>query len=192
MNSIWPYLVGWWPLYYLLTSRYCSGSPTWGCNINIKHVKGAHVGWVYLDSFWRSTLLFLILVLHNLHLHGMAQCMFGHGYVYHFHMFYCSHSTRSKLSKHHQLQKSNQVKLKVVLRENGMVDRCMWKDSSSCDPSHISGDAAGVTMRGVCPHAPVNHTVFFLCHCFITFMYINKILMKTRLSFFILRVTIWL
>ncbi len=43
------------------------------------------------------------------------------------------------------------------------------------------GDAAGVTTRGVHPHAPVNHMVFFLCHGFIKFMYINKILMKTRL-----------
>ncbi len=45
----------------------------------------------------------------------------------------------------------------------------------------VLGDAAGFTMRGVCPHAPVNHTVFFLCHAFIKFMYINKILMETRL-----------
>ncbi len=45
------------------------------------------------------------------------------------------------------------------------------------------GDTAGVTMRGVRPHAPVNHTVFFLCHGFIKFMYINKILMKIRLIF---------
>ncbi len=47
----------------------------------------------------------------------------------------------------------------------------------------VEGDAAGATMRGVCPHAPVNHTVFFLCHGFNKFMYINKILMKTRLQF---------
>ncbi len=47
--------------------------------------------------------------------------------------------------------------------------------------THIHGDAAGVTTRGVRPHAPVNNTVFFLCHGFINFMYINKILMKTRL-----------
>ncbi len=45
----------------------------------------------------------------------------------------------------------------------------------------VEGDAAGVITRGVCPHAPVNHMVFFLCHGFIKFMYINKILMKTRL-----------
>ncbi len=45
----------------------------------------------------------------------------------------------------------------------------------------VEGDAAGVTMRGVRRHAPVNHTVFFLCHGFIKFMNINKILMKTRL-----------
>ncbi len=36
-------------------------------------------------------------------------------------------------------------------------------------------------MKGVRPHAPVNHTVVFLCHGFIKFMYINKILTKTRL-----------
>ncbi len=49
----------------------------------------------------------------------------------------------------------------------------------------VEGDAAGVTTRGVRPHAPVNHTVFFLCHGFIKFMYINKILMKTRIFFFL-------
>ncbi len=43
------------------------------------------------------------------------------------------------------------------------------------------GDAAGVTTRGVRPHAPVNYMVFFLCHGFIKFMYINKILMKARI-----------
>ncbi len=47
----------------------------------------------------------------------------------------------------------------------------------------VEGDATGVTVRGVCPHAPVNCTVFFLCHGFIKFVYKNKILMKTRLSF---------
>ncbi len=31
-----------------------------------------------------------------------------------------------------------------------------------------SGDVAVVT-SGVCPHAPVNHTVFFLCHGFIIY-----------------------
>ncbi len=45
----------------------------------------------------------------------------------------------------------------------------------------VKGDAARVTTRVVCPHAPVNHMVFFLCHGFIKFMYINKIFMKTRL-----------
>ncbi len=63
-----------------------------------------------------------------------------------------------------------------------MVDGCLRKGSSSCDPSHM-GDVAEVTTRGVCPHATVNHMVFFLCHGFIKFMYINKILMKTRLKF---------
>ncbi len=38
-----------------------------------------------------------------------------------------------------------------------------------------------VTTRVVRPHAPVNHMVFFLCHGFIKFMYINKTLMTTRL-----------
>ncbi len=47
----------------------------------------------------------------------------------------------------------------------------------------VEGDSAEVTTRGVRPHAPVNHTVFSLCHGFIKFMYINKILMKTRLIF---------
>ncbi len=42
----------------------------------------------------------------------------------------------------------------------------------------IEGDAAEVTMSGVCPHTHVNHTVFFLFHGFIIFMYINNILMK--------------
>ncbi len=45
----------------------------------------------------------------------------------------------------------------------------------------VESDAAGVTTRGVHPHAPVNHIVFFLCHGFIKFMYVNKISMKTRL-----------
>ncbi len=61
-----------------------------------------------------------------------------------------------------------------------MVDRCVRKDSSSCD---IKWYSSGVTTRGVRPHAPVNHAVFFLCHGFNKFMYINKILMKTRLYF---------
>ncbi len=47
----------------------------------------------------------------------------------------------------------------------------------------VEGDVAGVTTRGVCPHAPVNHTVFFLCHVFIKFMYINKILIKQDFKF---------
>ncbi len=68
-----------------------------------------------------------------------------------------------------------------------MVDRCVRKDSSSCDPQPyhqrplVEGDAAGVTTRGFHLHAPVNHMVFFLCHGFIKYIYINKILMKTRL-----------
>ncbi len=48
----------------------------------------------------------------------------------------------------------------------------------------VSGDMAGVTTRGVLPHTPANHMVFLLCHDFIKFMYINIILMKTRLHFF--------
>ncbi len=82
-----------------------------------------------------------------------------------------------------------------VLKDNRKVDRCVRKDFSSCDPSRITrdrrsrarpkvqGDAAGVKTRGVLPHTPVNHMVFFLCHGFIKFMYINKILMKTTLIF---------
>ncbi len=50
----------------------------------------------------------------------------------------------------------------------------------------------GRSQQGVRPHAPVNYTFFFLCHGFIKLMYINKILMKTRLYFFILCVTMWL
>ncbi len=45
----------------------------------------------------------------------------------------------------------------------------------------VESDTAGVTMRGVRPHASFNHKVFFLCHGFIKIMYINKILMKRRL-----------
>ncbi len=40
-----------------------------------------------------------------------------------------------------------------------MVDRCMRKGSSHCDPA-VSGDMAGVTTQGVLPHTPVNHTAF--------------------------------
>ncbi len=39
----------------------------------------------------------------------------------------------------------------------------------------VSGDAAGVTTRGVRPLVPVNHMLFFLCHGFIKFMYIKTI-----------------
>ncbi len=49
----------------------------------------------------------------------------------------------------------------------------------------VKGDAAGATMRRVHSHAPVNYMVFFLCHGFIKVMYINKILMKTRLRYFL-------
>ncbi len=86
---------------------------------------------------------------------------------------------------------------KGVLRENSMLNRCVRKDSSSCDPSYITRDRSSRVIqlgsgRGVHPYARVNHTVFFSCHGFIKFMYINKILMKTRLWFFIiLRVTKW-
>ncbi len=34
-----------------------------------------------------------------------------------------------------------------VLRENHMVDRCVRKDSSSCDPSHITRDCRWRVMR---------------------------------------------
>ncbi len=57
-----------------------------------------------------------------------------------------------------------------------MVERCVRKDSSSCDPV-VSGDTAGVTTRGVLPHT--SHTP--QCHGINKYMYINKILMKTKL-----------
>ncbi len=62
-----------------------------------------------------------------------------------------------------------------ILIENRMVDRSVRKYSLSCDPSCITWDwdAAPVTMREVCPRAPVNHMVFFLCHGLIKFKYIN-------------------
>ncbi len=92
-----------------------------------------------------------------------------------------------------------------VIGENRMIDRCVRKDSSRCDPSRITRDrrllslwpqpyhprpqtpavSPETTKRGVHPHAPVNHTVFFLCHGFIKFMYINKILMKTKTLIFV-------
>ncbi len=81
-----------------------------------------------------------------------------------------------------------------VLRENCLL--CeeslleLWRQPYHLRPQ-VEGYAAGVTTRGVCPHAHVNYMVFFLCHCFIKFMFINKILMKTRISFFILGVTMW-
>ncbi len=49
----------------------------------------------------------------------------------------------------------------------------------------VKGDAAGIIMRGVRPHAPVNHTVFFLCHGFVKSMYIKKILMKNKTLIFV-------
>ncbi len=73
-----------------------------------------------------------------------------------------------------------------VWRETCMIDRCVRKDSMSCDPTispEIAGrDAVGIITSAVRPHAPVNHTLY-LCHGFIIYMYINKILMKTRLYF---------
>ncbi len=62
--------------------------------------------------------------------------------------------------------------------EEGLFE--LWPQPYHLRP-HGESDAAGVTTRGVRPHAAVNHMVFFLCHCFIKFMYVNKILMKTRL-----------
>ncbi len=62
-----------------------------------------------------------------------------------------------------------------------MNNRCVRK----CELSlRVVDGVAGVTTSGVCPHAPVNHMGFFLCHGFIIFMHINKILMKTTLSLF--------
>ncbi len=57
----------------------------------------------------------------------------------------------------------------------------LWTTCGLHQRPQVEGDAAGVTTRGVSPHAPVNHTVFFLYHGFIKCMYVNKILMKTRL-----------
>ncbi len=66
----------------------------------------------------------------------------------------------------------------------------LWRQPYHPRPQ-VECDAARVSMRGVRPHAPVNHIVFFLCHGFIKFMYISKILMKTSLYFFIVCVTMW-
>ncbi len=35
----------------------------------------------------------------------------------------------------------------VVIRENRMVDMCVRKDSSSCDPSHTTRDRQSRVMR---------------------------------------------
>ncbi len=49
-----------------------------------------------------------------------------------------------------------------ILRENYMTDRCVRKDSTSCDPSRITRvRRSRVTMSGVHPHAPINQTVSF-------------------------------
>ncbi len=63
--------------------------------------------------------------------------------------------------------------------EEGLLE--LWPQPYHPRPQ-VEGDVAGVTTRGVGPHAPVNHTVFFLCHGFIKCLYINKILMKTSLQ----------
>ncbi len=53
-----------------------------------------------------------------------------------------------------------------------MIDRCVRKDSMvTWSPGS----------HGVRSQAPVNHMVYFLCHGFIIFIYINKILMKAAL-----------
>ncbi len=61
--------------------------------------------------------------------------------------------------------------------EEGLLE--LWPQPYHPRPQ-VSDDAAG-SQQGVRPNAPVNHMVFFLCHGFIKFMYINKILMNTRL-----------
>ncbi len=70
-----------------------------------------------------------------------------------------------------------------------MVDRCVSKDSSSCDPSRMTQDRRSREMQlgsqreeSVLMHLSTTW-FFFLCHGFMKFMYINKILMKTRLIF---------
>ncbi len=67
-----------------------------------------------------------------------------------------------------------------LMCEEGLLE--LWPHLYHQRPQ-VEGDAAGVTTRGVHPRAPVYNTIFFLCHGFIKFMYINKILMKTRLQF---------
>ncbi len=62
--------------------------------------------------------------------------------------------------------------------EEGLLE--LWPQPYHPRPQ-VEDDVAGVTTRGVRPHAPGNHKVFFLSHGFIKFMYINVILMKTRL-----------
>ncbi len=47
--------------------------------------------------------------------------------------------------------------------EEGLFE--LWRQPYHQRPQ-VDGDAAGVTMSGVRPHAPVNHTFFFLCHGF--------------------------
>ncbi len=57
-----------------------------------------------------------------------------------------------------------------VLRENRMIDRCVRKDATNCDPSHITRDrrvSGDVTWCQNDSHAPVNHMVFFLCMVFL-------------------------
>ncbi len=78
------------------------------------------------------------------------------------------------------------IHIKYIIRENRMLDRHVRKDSLSCDPSRITGDRRSRVMRlgsqreeSVLMH--LSTIVFFLCNGFIKFMYINKILMKTRL-----------
>ncbi len=70
-----------------------------------------------------------------------------------------------------------------VGRLSGECGEAVWMMWGGCLESvgRLSGGMRLGSQRGVCPHVPVNHMVFFLCHGFIKFMYINEILMKTSL-----------
>ncbi len=67
--------------------------------------------------------------------------------------------------------------LQSVIKEHHMINRCVRKDSMSCDPSHIT-----------CGFILMQQSYgFLLSQSFIIFMYINKILMKTTLQLFIFK-----
>ncbi len=75
-----------------------------------------------------------------------------------------------------------------------MVERCVREDSSSCDPSRITWDRRPRVMRLVSQREEsiFMHllTIWFSFYAMVLLnLYINKILMKTRLNFCILHVT---